>query len=173
MAEIIHQTFKMLSSWLGQSYPSGMLVPHPARRRCLGWTLTGCPAIYLIFPGNLVAGAVRLVYGQGRMDQEAMHSSGLCKHPHLLNFSRSLVEKNFPRVLVTEDLSRKVTFSGKQRAEGSTNSSLPFIPLTPCFPLIPIQKHSTAKELFREEDKPLQLICVLILKFFKSYRFDS
>jgi len=71
----IHQTLKMLSGWLGQSYPCGMLVPHPGRRTWLGQTLALCLAICLIFPGNLVAGAVRLLLGQGRMDQEVMHSS--------------------------------------------------------------------------------------------------
>lgn len=80
MAEIlprkIHQTFKMLSGWLGQSYPSGMLLPYLGRRTWLSQTLTGCLAICLIFPGNLVAGAVRLLCGQGRMDQEAVHPSG-------------------------------------------------------------------------------------------------
>lgn len=80
MAEIlprkIHQTFKMLSGWLGQSYPSGMLVPHPSRRRWLGQTLTGHVAIYLIFRGNLMTGPVRLLCEHGSMDQEAMHSLG-------------------------------------------------------------------------------------------------
>lgn len=80
MAEIlprkIHQTFKMFSGWLGQAYPSRMLVPHLGRRTWLGQSLTGCLVICPIFPANLVAGAVRLLCQQGRMDQEAMHSLG-------------------------------------------------------------------------------------------------